>query len=82
MLVVAQRRHKGATSYGELEGAVDGIRTLRIAGAATLGVGAALALGGFIRWGLLARKADAGATARLGVRYDGSTAGLVLGGRF
>lgn len=83
MLVGARGQRIGAATYGELEQAASGIRTLRIAGAATLSVGAALMIGGFIRWGLVDRKArSAGSTARVGVIYDGSAAGLSLAGRF
>lgn len=83
LLLVARQRRTGATDYGQLEGAADGIQTLRIAGGSALGAGAALMVGGFIRWGLVARKTKGpGPDARVGVIYDGSTAGLSLTGRF
>lgn len=78
---VAYGRRSGAQSYGELEGAASGIRTFRIAGAATLGVGAALAIGGFIRWGVMARRARE-SQARVGVVIDRGTAGLTIHGEF
>ncbi|MEM9455729.1 MAG: hypothetical protein AAGF11_16220 [Myxococcota bacterium] len=91
MMLVARGQRTGATTYGDLEEAAGGIRSLQIAGAATLGIGAALMIGGFIRWGLIARKGRGpGATARTDVRtnvrmdvtYDGSVAGLSVAGRF
>jgi tetratricopeptide (TPR) repeat protein len=80
LLAVAHGRRTGAQSYGELEGAASGIRTLRVAGAATLGAGAALAIGGFIRWGVLARRARA-PRASVGLLLERGTAGLMLQGK-
>lgn len=82
MLGVAQQRQNDAPDYGALEDAAGGIRTLRIAGAATLGVGAALMIGGFVRWGVISRRSRTPSSARLGVHYDGVTAGVTLRARF
>ena len=81
LLGVAFGRRTGAESYGELEDGASGIRTLRIAGGATLGVGAALAIGGFVRWGVVARRGRE-PRATVGVVLDRSTAGVTLQGRF
>lgn len=81
LLGVAFGRRTGAESYGELEDAAPQIRTFRIAGAATLGVGAALAIGGAIRWGVVARRGRA-PRASVGVMLDGAVAGVTVRGRF
>jgi tetratricopeptide (TPR) repeat protein len=81
LLGVAYGRRTGAESYGELEDAASGIRTLRIAGAATLGAGAALAIGGFVRWGVLARRSRE-PRGSVGVMIDRGAAGVTIQGRF
>ncbi len=83
LLVVARQRRTGAATYGTLEGDADGIRTFQIAGGASLGVGAALMIGGLVRWGLVSRKGKGGAArARVQPMYGPSVAGLSLSGRF
>ena len=81
LLGVAYGRRTGAESYGELEGDAAGIRTFRIAGGAALGVGAALAIGGFIRWGMVARRSRAPQSS-VGVMIDRGTAGVTIQRRF
>jgi tetratricopeptide (TPR) repeat protein len=81
LLGVAYGRSSGAQSYGELEGAASGIRTLRIAGGATLGAGAALAIGGFIRWGVMSRRSRV-PQGRVGVMLERGTAGVTIQGKF
>jgi tetratricopeptide (TPR) repeat protein len=81
LLGVAYGRRADAQSYGELEGAASGIRTLRIAGGATLGAGAALAIGGFIRWGVMSRRARA-PQGRVGIVIDRDIAGVTIQGKF
>ncbi len=81
MLGVSVQRKNGASDYGALEDAAGGIRTLQIAGAAALGVGGALLIGGIVRWGVVARRSKT-STARVGVHYDGVTAGATLRVRF
>ena len=81
LLGVALSRRTGAASYGELEGDASSIRAFRIAGGATLGVGAALMIGGWIRWGVVARRTRP-SSARVGVTIDGTTAGVSVHGRF
>ncbi len=83
LLVVARRQRTTAGNYGELEERADMIGTLRIAGMTTLGVGAALMIGGFVRWGVVARQSpQRPASARFGVLLDGETAGVSVTGRF
>jgi tetratricopeptide (TPR) repeat protein len=81
LLGVASSRRTGAESYGELEGDASGIRTFRIAGGAALGAGAALAIGGFIRWGVMARRERA-PRGSVGVMIDRGVAGVTIQGRF
>jgi tetratricopeptide (TPR) repeat protein len=81
LLGVASGRRTGAESYGELEGDASGIRTFRIAGGAALGMGAALAIGGFIRWGVMARR-EREPRSSVGVMIDRGTAGVTIQGRF
>jgi tetratricopeptide (TPR) repeat protein len=81
LLGVAHGRRSGAKSYGELEGAASGIRTFRIAGGATLAAGAALAIGGFIRWGVMSRRTRA-PQGRVGIVIDRDTAGVTIQGKF
>jgi tetratricopeptide (TPR) repeat protein len=81
LLGVAYGRRSGAQSYDELEGAASGIRTFRIAGGATLGAGAALAIGGFIRWGVMARRGRA-PRGSVGVVIDRGSAGVMIQGKF
>jgi len=81
LLGVALGRRTGADSYDELEGAASGIRTLRIAGGAALGAGAALAIGGFIRWGVVARRGREPRSS-VGVMLDRGAAGVTIQGKF
>jgi tetratricopeptide (TPR) repeat protein len=81
LLGVAYGRRTGAQSYAELEGAASEIRTFRIAGGATLGAGAALAIGGFIRWGVVARRGRA-PRGSVGIVIDRDIAGVTIQGRF
>lgn len=81
LLGAAYGRRTNAQSYGELEDAAPGIRTFRIAGAATLGVGAALAIGGFIRWGVMARR-EREPRGAVGVMLERGLAGVTVQGRF
>lgn len=81
LLGVAYDRRASAQSYGELEDGASGIRTFRRAGAAALGVGAALAIGGFIRWGVMARR-DRERRGSAGVMLDRGVAGVTIQGRF
>jgi tetratricopeptide (TPR) repeat protein len=81
LLGVAYGRRTNAQSYGELEGDASGIRTFRIAGGAALGVGAALAIGGFIRWGVMSRR-DREPRGSVGVMLDRGVAGVTIQGRF
>jgi tetratricopeptide (TPR) repeat protein len=81
LLGVAYGRRSGAQSYAELEGAASGIRTLRIAGGATLGAGAALAIGGFIRWGVVSRRAREPRSS-VAVMIEPGAAGVTIQGRF
>ena len=78
---VAYGRRSGAQSYGELEGSASEIRSFRIAGAATLGAGAALAIGGFIRWGVMARR-DKAPRGSVGFVIDRGAAGVTIQGKF
>lgn len=82
---VQQNKVEDAPSYDEFDANTKKVRTLRIAGGATLGVGGLLLIGGAIRWavlGLRPKRAAAKSSAHLGVIYDRSTAGLSLSGRF
>lgn len=81
LLGVAYDRRTSAQSYGELEGEAPGIRTFRSAGGVALGVGAALAIGGFIRWGVMARR-EKERRGSAGVMLDRGAAGVTIQGRF
>jgi tetratricopeptide (TPR) repeat protein len=89
LLVAAQlQQSKSSETYADFDERLDKIRTLRIAGGATLGVGGALLIGGVVRWMVLGLRPKASATAglhrapRMGLHYDGVNAGLSLSGRF
>lgn len=81
LLGVAFTRRASASSYGELEGEAASIRTFRTAGGASAGVGAALLVGGLVRWGVVSRRSR-GTTARVGLALDETAAVLTVRGRF
>ena len=83
LLIVAQLQQNGATTYGDLEGRVDGIDRMRIAGGATLGAGGALLIGGIVRWAVVSRRAKSSSrTAHVAPVFDGTFTGISVGARF
>lgn len=83
LLAAAQlEQNKDSPTYSEFDERLDKVRTLRIAGGVTLGVGGALLIGGVIRWVVLGVRPKSATAARVGVHYDGASTGLSLSGRF
>jgi tetratricopeptide (TPR) repeat protein len=83
LLVAAQlEQNKDSSTYADFDERLDKIKTFRIAGGVTLGIGGALLIGGVIRWVVLGLRPKNGSTARVGVHYDGRATGLSLSGRF
>jgi tetratricopeptide (TPR) repeat protein len=83
LLVAAQvEQGKDAASYEEFDDRQRKVRTFRIAGGVTAGIGGALLIGGIVRWILVGTRRPPSSTARVGVLYDGAMSGLSLSGRF
>lgn len=73
--------NRGSGDYGEFDERVDRIDNLRIAGGAVLGVGAAILIGGVIRWVVVGTRKNDG-PANVGFILDRNRAGLTITGRF
>jgi tetratricopeptide (TPR) repeat protein len=68
-------------NYGEFDERRRGIRNLRIAGGAVVGVGAALLVGGIVRWAVVGSRKKASAPS-VGFMLHRDHAGLTISGRF
>jgi tetratricopeptide (TPR) repeat protein len=68
-------------NYGEFDDRVEGIRNLRIAGGVVVGVGAAVLIGGIVRWAVVGARAKK-SRATVGFMLDRERAGLTISGRF